>query len=152
MLEAQPDEVVAATLWELEKAVSAALPPSALIQASRSACGGYNVLAQWSFEGSHGNRMPCTLACHISATEVRTYCGLNHPKREVACASVGAWLRAELERKRQAAQLSPDTGFDMQCAAPAACFRDDAEPVRVTTQDKAHDFALYRGAPPPRLT
>lgn len=152
MLEAQPDEVVAATLWELEKAVGAALPAYALIKASRSACGGYNVLAQWSSDGPHGNRMPCTLACHFSVTEVRAYCSLNHPKREAACANVGAWLRAELERKREAAQQSADTGFDMQCAAPSACFRDDAEAVRVTTQDKAHDFALYRGAPPPPLT
>lgn len=150
MLELQPDDVVSATLWELEEAVSAVLPSCALVQASPSACGGYNILAQWSSAGMHGNPTRCTLTLHVTVTAVRTYCRWNHPKREAACRQLSDWLGEQVAR--QAADVPADTGFDLHGVAPEPFFEDDATPVRVTARDRAHDFALYRGAPPPPLT
>ena len=154
MLERQPDEVVDATLWELEQTASAALPRSALVRATRSACGGYDVLAEWTSAGVHGNPTRCTLTLHVAAREVRAYCRLNHPKRENIRHQLSQWLRAQVAAQvaEPAAGKSADTGFDLHCTAPWAFFYDDADPIRIDAQDKAHDFALYRGAPPPPLT
>jgi len=55
MLEHQPDEVVAATLWELESSVSDALPRGALVSSARTNCGGYDVAARWTMSTLRGN-------------------------------------------------------------------------------------------------
>ncbi|WP_199030877.1 hypothetical protein [Ralstonia sp. ASV6] len=149
MLEKQPDEVFAATLWELEATVAATLPWSALIRATRSDCGGYNVEAKWPWLGAHGNSMLCALAIHFPADASRVYCALGHPGREQVCRRIGEWLSAELES--QFAGLAADTGFSINRTVPTALFFDDGDSIRVTAQDKRHDFALYRGAPPPPL-
>lgn len=149
MVESQPDDVVGATLWELEKTVSAALPPGALIQVTPSACGGYNVLAEWSSAGIHGNPTRCTLRLHVTAAEARIYCRWNHPKREGVCRQISDWLRALVAE--QADEMPADTGFDLHCVVPAEFFDDNVTPVRVTRRDRTHDFALYHGAPPPPL-
>ncbi len=154
MLERQPDEVVDATLWELEQTASAALPRSALVRAVRSACGGYNVLAEWMSAGVHGNSTRCTLTLHVAAREVRAYCRLNHPKRENIRRQLSQWLRDQVAAQvaEPAAGKTADTGFDLHCTAPWTFFHENTDPIRTDAQDKAHDFALYRGAPPPPLT
>ena len=148
MLEKQPDDAVAAALWELEAIVAAVLPWSALIDATRSECGGYNVAAKWPWLGAHGNSMLCALTVHFSATEVRAYCVLGHPKKDEVCRRIGAWLRVELES--QLTELTAHIGFNMSRSVPAELFFDNSDAIRVTTHDKMHDFSLYRGAPPPR--
>ncbi|KMW48588.1 hypothetical protein PQH03_21735 [Ralstonia insidiosa] len=148
MLEEQPDEVVAATLWELEATVAATLPWSALIRATRSDCGSYNVQAKWPWMGSHGNSMLCALAIHFPAAESRVYCALGHPGREEVRRRIGEWLSAELES--QFTELTAEIGFSINRTVPTALFFDDVESIRVTAQDKRLDFALYRGAPPPQ--
>ena len=148
MLEKQPDEVVAATLWELEATVAATLPWSALIRATRSECGGYNLEAKWPWLSAHGNAILCALAVHVPAAAARAYCAFDHLRRERVCRQIGDWLSVGLES--QLSELTADIGFTMNRTVPATFFLDDSDTIRVTTQDKRHDFALYRGAPPPR--
>lgn len=149
MLEMQPDGVVAATLWELEAAVAATLPPGALIKASWPEAGGYNIEALWSSQGAHGNAIQCSLALHFPATQVRMYCGFAHPRRDEVCQRLGEWLRVQVES--EAANIPVDIGFDLGITAPAAFFGDDSDAIRVTRQDRKHDFSPYRGPTPPRL-
>lgn len=149
MLEQQPDEVVAATLWELESSVSRALPGGALVSSARAACGGYDVAAKWTMPTARGNRQECTLKLHFSLVEARAYCRLNHPRREEICRRMSEWLMGQLEiQGRERA----DTGYDLVLAVPNAFFVDEQDTIQVGRQDKEHDFSLYRGASLPPLT
>ena len=150
MLEHQPDEVVAAALWELESSVSRALPRGTLVSSARANCGGYDVAARWTMSTARGNRQECTMAVHFSLVDAKAYCRLNHPKREEVCRRLSEWLCIQLEV--WAGELCADTGYDLVLTAPNAFFLDERGAIHVGREDREHDFSLYRGAPPPPLT
>ncbi|CAJ0801379.1 MULTISPECIES: hypothetical protein [Ralstonia] len=150
MLEQQPDEVVAAALWELESSVSRALPRGALVNSARAHCGGYDVAAKWAMSTVRGNRQECTVAVHFSLDEAKAYCRLNHPRREEICRRVSEWLSVQLEF--QGGEQCADTGYDLVLTAPNAFFLDERDAIRVGREDREHDFSLYRGASVPPLT
>ena len=149
MLEQQPDEVVAATLWELESSVSRALPRGALVSSARANCGGYDVAAKWTMSTVRGNRQECTLAMHFSLAEAKAYCRLNHPRREEIGRRLSEWLSVQLEF--QGGERCADTGYDLVLTAPNAFFLDERDTIRVGREDREHDFSLYRGASVPPL-
>ena len=149
MLEQQPDEVVAATLWELESSVSRALPRGALVSSARANCGGYDVAAKWTMSTVRGNRQECTLAVHFSLAEAKAYCRLNHPRREEIGRRLSEWLSVQLEF--QGGERCADTGYDLALTAPNAFFLDERDTIRVGREDREHDFSLYRGASVPPL-
>ena len=150
MLEQQPDEVVAATLWELESSVSRALPRGALVNSARANCGGYDVAAKWTMSTARGNRQECTLAVHFSVAGAKAYCRLNHPRREEICRRVSEWLSVQLEF--QGGEQCADTGYDLVLTVPNGFFLDERDAIRVGRQDREHDFSLHRGASLPPLT
>jgi len=150
MLEHQPDEVVAATLWELESSVSDALPRGALVSSARTNCGGYDVAARWTMSTLRGNRQECTLAVHFSLAEAKAYCRLNHPRREEIRRRVGEWLCVQLEFR--GSEPCADTGYDLALTVPNAFFVDERDAIRVGREDREHDFSLHRGASRPPLT
>ncbi|MCO5413585.1 MULTISPECIES: hypothetical protein [Ralstonia] len=150
MLEHQPEEVVAATLWELESSVSDALPRGALVSSARTNCGGYDVAARWTMSTLRGNRQECTLAVHFSLAEAKAYCRLNHPRREEIRRRVGEWLCVQLEFR--GSEPCADTGYDLALTVPNAFFVDERDAIRVGREDREHDFSLHRGASQPPLT
>lgn len=149
MLEHQPDEVVAAALWELESSVCRALPTGALVRSARAHCGGYDVAAKWSMLTVRGNRQECALAVHFSLAEAKAYCRLNHPRREEICRRVSEWLYVQLEF--QGGELCADTDYDLVLTAPNVFFLDERDAIQVGREDREHDFSLYRGASLPPL-
>ncbi|ATG22031.1 hypothetical protein CO705_19160 [Ralstonia pickettii] len=142
MLERQPDEVMRATLWELEASVSAALPKGALVESTVSRCGGYDVCATWSMRSFRADSPLGTLRIHFSEAEAKTYCRWNHPMREAACRRLSGWLGIQLELAD--GRGSPHLGYDLALTAPAAFFLDAGDAIHVDRHDRSHDFALYR--------